>query len=250
MMQQPEASSVRFSIVLPARNEEGRIGETLALYYAYFVKHCEAAFEFIIMANACTDRTVEVVQEIAQKNPAFRVLETQKPGKGRAILEGFRQARGRAAAFCDSDGSTEPADLLALLQKVDSGQYDCAIGSRWLPQSNVPVPQPLRRRVASRLFNLVVRVTFGFPYKDTQCGAKAFNAKALEVIHDSVASVGYHFDCEVLWRLKQAGLRVVEVPITWRDQGGSGIQLGRDGLKMLAGLLKIRFGSSRKRNTR
>ena len=60
-MQQPEALSVRFSIVLPARNEEERIGETLALYYDFFAKHCEAAFEFLIVANACTDRTLSLI---------------------------------------------------------------------------------------------------------------------------------------------------------------------------------------------
>ena len=105
----------------------------------------------------------------------------------------------------------------------------------------------VKGHAASRLFNLIVRLTFGFPYKDTQCGAKAFSLRAVEVLLDNVTSLGYHFDCEVLWRLRQAGLRILEVPITWRDQGGSGIRLGRDGLKMLGGLFRIRFqGSSRK----
>ena len=243
-MQQTEASRPRFSIILPARNEEQRIGKTLALYQASFAKGCEAPFEFIIVANACTDGTVEVVRTLAREDPIFRLLETERPGKGGAILEGFRHARGRAVAFCDSDGSAEPADLLGLLQRVDSGECDCAIGSRWLPDSRVPVPQPWRRRVASRLFNRIVRLMFGFSYKDTQCGAKAFNRTALEVLLKTVVSTGYHFDCELLWRLRQAGLRVLEAPITWRDQGGSGIRLGRDSLKMLLGLLRIRFQRS------
>jgi hypothetical protein len=86
---------------------------------------------------------------------------------------------------------------------------------------------------------------FGFSYKDTQCGAKAFNTKALAALKGNITSYGYHFDCEVLWRLKQAGLSVEEVPITWNDSGGSGIQLGRDGLTMLTELVKIRFRAAR-----
>lgn len=243
-MQPPDAPKPRYSIILPARNEESRIGRTLQQYQEYLDSHCVHPYEILVVANACTDRTVEVVSGIAESSPALRLIDLQEPGKGRAILEGFRQAKGEVCLFCDSDGSTDSADILELLQRVAEGECDCAIGSRWLPQSRVPIQQPFRRRLASRVFNLAVRLVFGFPYKDTQCGAKAFNRKALEIILTRVNTTGYHFDCEVLWRLKQSELRVLEMPVTWRDCGGSSIRLGRDGLKMFAGLLKIRFDSS------
>jgi glycosyltransferase involved in cell wall biosynthesis len=197
----------------------------------------------IVVANACTDKTPQLVRDLSEQLTRLRMVEMERRGKGHAILEGFRQARGRFALFCDSDGATEEADILNLLRKVESGRADCVIGSRWLPDSNVPVPQPLRRRIASRIFNLAVRILFGFPYRDTQCGAKAFNRKALDVLLERVAAGGYHFDCEVLWKLNQAGLKVIEVPITWRDQGGSGIRAGRDGIRMLTELIRIRFHS-------
>lgn len=242
-MQPSDATRPRFSIVLPARNEEQRIRKTLESYSQYLAGHGASGTEMIVVANNCTDRTEEVVREMSKGIPYIRLISHGQPGKGRAILEGFRQSRGETVLFCDADGSTDPADVLRLLQMASGGEWDCAIGSRWLPQSNVPIPQPLRRRIASRMFNLAVRIILGLPFKDTQCGAKAFNRRALEVVVQKVTSEGYQFDCDVLWQLKKAGLRVVEVPVTWRDSGGSGIRVGRDGTKMLTSLFKIRFKS-------
>jgi len=231
----------RYTLVLPARNEEERISETLITYFDYFDKHCDDSYEVIVVANACSDRTLEVTREFTKSHPHLRVIDLPQPGKGRAILKGFEEAKGEIVLFCDSDGSTEPGDVLKLLKLVGQGECDCAIGSRWLPDSIIPIPQPLKRRIASRIFNLAVRLIFSFRYQDTQCGAKAFNRQASSVVQKGVTSYGYHFDCDALWQLKRAGIKVLEVPITWRDQGGSGIQVGRDGFKMLSGLLKIRF---------
>lgn len=242
-MQPPDANNPRFSIVFPARNEDQRIQKTLKTYAQFFEQQRVTEIEMIVVANNCTDRTEEVVREMSKGIPYIRLISHGQPGKGRAILEGFRQSRAETVLFCDADGSTDPSDVLRLLQLASKGEWDCAIGSRWLPQSNVPIPQPLRRRIASRMFNLAVRIILGLPFKDTQCGAKAFNRRALEVVVQKVTSEGYQFDCDVLWQLKKAGLRVVEVPVTWRDSGGSGIRVGRDGTKMLTSLFKIRFKS-------
>jgi len=239
-MSPAEQTSTRYSVIFPARNEEERIGKALEVYEKALLEWAGSKVEMIVVANACTDRTPEVVEELAATRPHLRLINLSLGGKGRAILEGFRQASGDFAIFCD------PADVIKLLQIVEQSRADCAMGSRWLPDSVVPVRQPWRRRLASRMFNLAVRLIFGFRYKDTQCGAKAFNRKAAEIIVQNVQSTGYHFDCDVLWQLKRKGLTVEEVPITWRDQGGSGIQVGRDGLKMLWGLLKIRFRGAKR----
>lgn len=240
----PEGPLPRFSIILPARNEEHRIEQTVETYHRYMQRDCSVPFEIVVVTNACTDRTGEIVEGLFAKNPSLRLIDLQEPGKGRAVLRGLAEAKGDIVIFCDSDGATDAADVLRLLQIVEQGRCDCAIGSRWLPDSKVPIPQPLKRRIASRLFNLAVRLIFGFPYKDTQCGAKAVNRRASEAIASGVTALGYHFDCDILWQLKRAGLSVLEVPITWRDQGGSGVQVGRDGLKMLFGLFKIRVRRS------
>jgi glycosyltransferase involved in cell wall biosynthesis len=107
-----------FSIILPARNEEARIRTTLEAYLDYSTKQGQQPFEMIVVANGCTDATVEVVKDVAESHPSLRLVDLSEPGKGRAILKGFEEAEGEVMLFCDSDGSTDIADIWRLLEKV------------------------------------------------------------------------------------------------------------------------------------
>ena len=100
--------------------------------------------------------------------------------------------------------------------------------------------QGLLRRLESRGFNLLIRVLFGFSYHDTQCGAKVFKRAAIDAVLPAMVSRGFEFDVELLWRLKRAGFRVIEVPIEWQNQGDSRVEK-KDMIRMLSGLLKVRF---------
>ncbi len=96
------------------------------------------------------------------------------------------------------------------------------------------------RRVQSRVFNILIRILFGLPYADTQCGAKAFRRELIDSILNTVESTGFEFDVELLWRARNAGYDVIELPISWSDRGGSSVRM-TDSIAMLAGLLRIRI---------
>ena len=121
---------------------------------------------------------------------------------------------------------------------------DGAIGSRWIAGSTLKVRQGLLRQLESRAFNLLIRVLFGLRYHDTQCGAKVFKKSAIDAVVPQMISRGFEFDVELLWRLRGAGFRVIEVPIEWQNKGDSRVRK-RDMIGMLSGLFRVRFGVGR-----
>lgn len=221
------------TIVVPAYNEERRIGRLLQAL---------APFEgpVIVVADG-TDRTADQVRSFGDAHPGLSLDCLEFPtrlGKGGGIVAGFRAAATPFVGFMDADGSTSPAEMARLFSFL--GDADGAIASRWRPGAIVPVPQGLARRFQSRGFNLLIRLLFGLPYADTQCGAKVFRRERLLPVLDEMVLPGFEFDVELLWRLHRRGARVVEVPTVWYDQGGSKVG-GGDSVQMLRRLVRLRW---------
>jgi len=230
---------MKVSLVIPAHNEESRLNTALDLYTQSLSGRYHDSYEILVVANGCTDQTAQVAQEYASRCSQVNVIDIPEPiGKGGAILEGFRQASGEKIAFVDADGSTLPASLLVLLQQLDN--VDVAIGSRWLKNSLVIHPQPLKRRICSRLFNLSIRFLFQLPYYDTQCGAKTFRRAAAKKLSWVVHESHWTFDVDLLLWAGFFHLRVAEVPIVWMDQPGSKLKYGSTCREVLSSLRRLK----------
>lgn len=220
------------TIVVPAYNEEARIGGLLEAL---------AAFEgpVIVVADG-TDRTAALVRAFGDAHPGLALECLEFPGrlgKGGGIMAGFRAAGTPLVGFMDADGSTDPAEMARLFSFL--ADADGAIASRWAPGAVVPVRQSAGRRLKSRAFNLLVRLLFGLPYADTQCGAKVFRREAVAPVLGEMTLSGFEFDVELLWRLSRRGARVIEVPTVWYDRGGSKVG-GGDSMEMLRRLVALR----------
>lgn len=238
----PEASpgvNPTYSLVIPAHNEESRIGHTLDAYLPVFRDS-----EIIVVLDGCTDRTIGHVLGVAAKSPLLRAIRTtERLGKGGAIVAGMAHATADVIAFADADGATEPADLRKLCELARS--TGAVVGSRWLPGADVVVPQPLVRRAASRVFNLLVRGLFGLRVSDTQCGAKAFRACDVLPVLDEIETADFAFDVDLLVALARRGFTITEIPIRWRHVAGSKVDLIRGAAKMLVAVLRLRLRTSR-----
>lgn len=234
---------MKYSIIIPAYNEESRIGDTVRDYAAYIEQHfAPGEAELWIIVNGSRDRTEEIARELARNLPNVHSWETpERQGKGGAVLKGFELASGGIMAFADADNATVASELHKLLNAVENGA-DAAIGSRWLPGSFQAVPQPLARRIASRVFNGIVRLLFQLPYRDTQCGAKAFRRQAIEAVRNEIHTTGWAFDVALIWRLRCHQFRVEEIPILWSDNSKSRLRMHRDAPSMLWELIKLRLG--------
>jgi len=235
-------SSMKLSIVVPAYNEEQRLGLMLAAYLPYFASRYECCFELIVVVNGSTDGTAALVRTTAESWPQLRLIEEPAAiGKGGAVMLGLQAATGECAGYVDADGSTPPFAFQDLVEKVDAG-HPVAIASRWIAGAQVFPAQPLIRRVASRVFNAVTRGLFGLKLHDTQCGAKVFHRAVLDRFKTrSDMITRWAFDVDLLYKIRREGYAILEVPTTWRDVEGSKLTVTETSLEMLAALVRLRL---------
>ena len=238
-------SKLLLSIIIPAYNEEKRISCTLDSYLEFFRKKIGNGFEIIVVLNGCRDNTKKVVDKITATSPELKVLEFKKRiGKGGAIKEGFKVARGEIVSFIDADGATSPKMLHTLFMILcQLPNLDCVIGSRWLPGS-VLNGFTKKRKIISRGYNLIVNLMFNLGFKDTQCGGKVLRRKILPKIMDNLTISDMSFDVNLLYEIKKHRGNVLEVPIEWNHDPYSTIRIFRTSLGMLLSLLRLRILNS------
>ena len=231
-----------FSIIIPAYNESARIEATLERVLAYADERGWDA-EIIVVNDGSGDDTAAKVNRHAARNPSLRLLENPgNHGKGYSVRNGMMHARGEVLLFSDADLSSPIEEAAKLFAAIADGA-DMAIGSRWLQSELQTERQPLYRQFFGRAFNLVLRVTLGLNYKDTQCGFKAFTRRTAEAIFPLQLIEGWGFDPELLYLAKRFGFKISEVPVAWAHSEGTRISPLRDGPKMLGEMLKIRWNA-------
>jgi glycosyltransferase involved in cell wall biosynthesis len=229
-------------LLIPALNEERRIEPVLRDYATYFQRHHAGKFQVVVVLNGCVDDTIGVVRRVAGDHPSISALEFPAPiGKGGALIEGLKLAPlADLIGYVDADGATAPKAFYDLVQHCD--EADCVIGSRWVPGAVLHKSQSGRRQFASRVFHWIVRVLFPLmKIRDTQCGAKLMRREAVEKVHAALRIADMAFDINLLYALKRAGFRVLEVPTEWTDKIGSKVVLGRTSLTMLLSVIRLRL---------
>jgi len=231
-----------YSIVIPAYNEGARLGATLEKVLAYAAERGWDA-EIIAVDDGSRDNTSEIVRGYAEKNPRLRLLENPgNRGKGYSVRNGMVHAQGEILLFCDADLSSPIEEAEKLFAAIENGA-DVAIGSRWLQSELQTQRQSLHRQLFGRVFNLLLRITLGLDFKDTQCGFKAFTRGAAERIFPLQSIERWGFDPELLYLANKFKLKVVEVPVAWAHREGTRINPLRDGAKMFLEMLKIRWNA-------
>ena len=232
-------------LLIPAYNEEHRIEPVLRDYAQYFKQQYTGKFQLVVVLNGCRDNTRGVVERVALDFPFISALEFAEPiGKGGALIEGLKLAPlADFIGYVDADGATPPRAFHELVQRL--GEADCVIASRWLPGAVLHVEQSSRRQFASRVFHQIVEALFGMHIKDTQCGAKVMTRQAVERIHSNLRIADMAFDINLLYSLKRAGFRILEVPTEWTDKIGSKVTLFRTSLTMFLSALRIKLIYSR-----
>lgn len=228
-------------LLIPAYNEEHRIEPVLREYAAYFQEQYQGEFQLIVVLNGCRDNTLGVVQKVARQYPSVSAIEFKEPiGKGGALIEGLRFASlADLIGYVDADGATPPNAFHDLVKRTD--EADCVIGSRWMRGAILHQEQTRKRQFASRVFHIIVQTLFWMNIRDTQCGAKVMRRQAVEEIHSSLRIADMAFDINLLYALKRAGFRILEIPTEWTDKVGSKVTLGHTSLLMLLSAIRIRL---------
>jgi glycosyltransferase involved in cell wall biosynthesis len=204
-------------VVIPAFNEETRIGSTLSHWMRFLDEHYSGGYEILAVMDGCTDQTFHVVSSLAKDSYGLVVpcSYPRRLGKGGALIEAFKESRGEILFFTDADGSMPTSELLKFMSAIKND--DLVIGCRYFQGSSFADNLPLGRLVFSRVFNVLLKIVFpGLrPFHDTQCGAKAFHRKALDAIGDDLFITDFAFDVNLIYSALRHGLRVKEVRITY-----------------------------------
>lgn len=228
------------SIVIPAYNEERRLGPSLAAVRA-FVRKRRLSAEVLVVDDGSNDGTVTLVKDLARRFKGLRLVQQPRNlGKGAAVKAGVLASRGGQILFSDADLST-PLEELPGLQAALKAGADIAIGSRAIDRSRIAVRQPLYREAAGRLFNRLVQA-FSVPgVRDTQCGFKLFKAPAAKRLFALQQVPRFGFDVEVLFLARLAGYKVAELPVRWVNSPETKVRPIRDGARAFLDLALIRL---------
>ncbi len=233
-------------IVIPAYNEGVRIARTVRDFCSHFGERANV----VVVANGCQDDTAPIIRSLQNDYNNLTLIDISNPiGKGGAVRIGLKSGNEQFVGYADADGSASASQLDALLRRCQLSEVAGVIGSRWIAGAKITRRQPLKRVVASRAFNFLVRVVLGLPYTDTQCGAKIFQRAAIDRVLADLELANFAFDIDLLFTLKRFGFCVIEAPIVWEDSPeGSKIDLIRCSFSMALSIARLtaRYGWLRK----
>jgi dolichyl-phosphate beta-glucosyltransferase len=233
------------SLVLPAYNEEQRLGASLRKLADYLGRQTYDC-EILIIDDGSTDATAEVAENAAASMPErvqLRVLtHHQNQGKGAAVKTGCLAASGRYVVFTDVDLASPLEDCEGIIKAL-SESADVVAGTRVQPGGyDMRRSQPWSRRVMGRLFTFFRKRLLLPDIEDTQCPLKGFRREAAQRIFRAQRLSGWSFDVEILYLARRFGMNTVQVPVRWEHVGGSTLKMRpRMALRIFWDLLRLRF---------
>ena len=248
------------SIILPAFNEEARLGPALDELFAYLCSVPPGVLpdrvDVLVVDDGSSDGTAAVVRTRAEYvedgsepkgevpgsgSPELRLLSVPHAGKGSAVRAGMLAARGDLLVFADADMATPPDQLPRLVEAL--GTADIALGSRIQPDgSDMRASQPRFRQAVGKVFRFAARVWVTGPIEDTQCGFKGFRREAARDLFGRLRITSIVFDVDLIFLARRRGYGMVCVPVVWADRRGSRMH-ARPLLALRVGwdLVRIRF---------
>ena len=245
-MAQQTTDQVYVSLIIPAYNEEPRIGKNLERIMEFFASEPYVS-EVVIVDDGSTDRTIEIIRERYGNDRAVRIYQQPRNlGKGEAVKQGMLLGRGEYLFFSDADLSV-PIEMLRLfLTHLENG-CDVSIGSRQKSGATIEVHQPLYRELMGKTYTRLANWILGIPIADFTCGFKGFRRMAARELFSRQQLKNWSFDAEILYLAQLKGYLVREIPVRWRNDEGTKVKLWRDVGGSFLGLIQIRFNALMRR---
>lgn len=227
------------SLIIPAFNEEGRIGKSLERILDFF-RSGPHSYELIVVDDGSQDRTVEIARQIAPEKNVHVIQKGKNSGKGAAIQSGMIRARGKYTIFSDADLSVPIETLPLLVSELENG-CDVAIGSRQKTGAVIEIHQSPYREFMGKVYTKLANRILGLRISDFTCGFKGFRGEVARDLFSRQRVFGWSFDAEILYLAKRKNYSVVEIPVRWRDDRRTKVKLWRDVFTSFFELLKIRL---------
>jgi glycosyltransferase involved in cell wall biosynthesis len=229
----------KLSVVLPSYNEEHRI-ETTLLAINDYLKAQPYSYEILVVNDGSKDRTAEVVSGLAQKISNLKLIDNKENhGKGWVTRQGMLEATGDVRLFMDADNSTKVDEVSKMIPYFDQG-CDIVVGSRRIAGAVIAVHQPWLRDFLGGVFRFIVHTLVPVGVTDSQCGFKAFSAKAAEAVFPKQTIFRWAFDVEILALARKMKFKIKEIPVTWKDESESHVKASGM-VNMLLEVLEVRL---------
>jgi dolichyl-phosphate beta-glucosyltransferase len=240
----PVNANPDISIVIPAYNESQRLPDTLQVV-KHYLKQENLSHEILVVDDGSRDNTPQIALSLKEQIPELTVIQNpQNSGKGFSVRRGMLAAVGNMVLMMDADQSSPIEELDKLIPPIRDEQYDIAIGSRALKNSQIEKHQPIYREPLGYIYNDIIQILLFKGIEDTQCGFKLFRRQVVEPIFSQATRVdGFAFDVEVLFVARKLGCRIAEIPIRWRNDPESKVKIIRHGSRMVLDLFRIRLNA-------
>lgn len=234
------ASKINLSVIVPAYNEQDRLGPKLGSVLDYLEKKFPN-YELIIVDDGSKDETASSVKAAIKSDERSKLISyTPNRGKGFAVRTGVLASHGEIVLFMDADLSTPLLEIPKILNLLKDA--DIVIGSRGLAGDKITKRAPLFRQLASKIFDQVKYSLVGLRrFKDTQCGFKAFKGDVARNLFSKCQVDRFMFDAEVLYLAEKARLKILEMPVSWADMPGSTVRFWEGIYYMFRDLWRIRY---------
>jgi len=231
------SASTRLSVVIPAYNEEERLGASLHRIVD-FLDSRQETFEVVVVDDGSADGTAEVASGFP--SPPLRLVRLpQNRGKGAALKAGVLASRGEWVLLCDADLSTPIEDVETLQSRAAEAEF--ILGSRAVADSHITQHQPVFRELMGKTFNGILRLLALVEERDTQCGFKLIRGDVARELFADLSIERFAFDVELVCLARDRGYTVVEQGVHWQDSANSRVDPIRDSLNMFGDVLRLRW---------
>jgi len=241
-------SSPLLSVIIPAFNEADNFYRGTLANAVDYLGAQSYSWELILVNDGSKDNTSALLHNFAKGRPHVRVIDNPHQGKAATVITGALSARGKYVLFSDMDQATPISEVAKIMEKLESG-FDIVIGSRPGRKG-----APLHRMILAYGMIVMRSIVLRLPYRDTQCGFKAFTKTAAEKIFSIMNSVHHPrtiigaavnpgFDVELLYLGRKLGYRIAEVPVLWTHQKTARVGFVKDAIAGVIELLLVRWRS-------
>ncbi|MEA3273656.1 MAG: dolichyl-phosphate beta-glucosyltransferase [Patescibacteria group bacterium] len=235
-----EKEKIKLSVVIPAYNEEKRIGPTI-LDVDRYLSSQDYVSEILVVIDGATDKTAQVVKKYEGMVQNLRIIDNpENHGKGYVVRQGLLEARGQFRLFMDADNSTTVDHIAKAFPHFEKG-FSLVIGSRDIKGSEITEHQARWKELLGNLGNLMIQFLGGlWGIPDTQCGFKVLSSEATRKICPLMRIDRWGFDIEMLVLAKRLNFKIKEFPVEWKNDAESKVSLGSY-FQTFKELLQVRF---------
>ncbi len=229
------------SIIIPAYNEEKRLGPTLERILTHMSKTYAGSYEILVMDDGSVDDTSKSVEPFIRKYPNVRLIRrAQNKGRGVTVREGVGVANGDIVLETDADGSVDVEAIPRFVEYMKSHlDVDMLIGSRNIEGSRIVKRQPILRVVLGHIFFMLAYLLFGWDFRDRVNGFKMFRKQAANDMFPHQFETGFLGEAEVVVIAEQRKWKYELLPVSWTDSRDSRIRPLKESWRSFWGMLDI-----------